>query len=191
MLKRHFGFDIDDTITDSVGAYISLLNEKFNKNIKAEDVKGRLCDMYGVPQSIIDEFFESFGNEIFKKLKPFPKSIETINKLYDDGHQITIITARPLTAYDTTISWLKERGVKYHDIHFDEEKAQLAKQIGIEFFFDDHPKIVEAMKKVGITSVFMEVPKNEKIFTSEGIYRVKNWDELYLLIEKFLQKGGK
>lgn len=191
MLKRHFGFDIDDTIADSVGTYIPLLNEKFNKNIKAEDVKGRLCYMYGVPQSIIDEFFESFGNEIFKKLKPFPKSVETINKLYDDGHQITIITARPLTAYDTTINWLKELGVKYHDIHFDEEKAQLAKQIGIEFFFDDHPKIVEAMKKVGITSVFMEVPKNKKIFTSEGIYRVKNWDELYLLIEKFLQKGGK
>jgi len=190
-LFRELGFDIDDTIADGVGFFVPQLNKHFNRDVKLEDVDGRFCDVYGIEQPLIDKFFKSFGNDIFKNLEAFPKVVECINKWYDEGYKITIITARPLEAKETTITWLAEKGVKYHELLFDEEKSQLAKERGIEIFVDDHPKVVEAMHNVGVTTLFMDIPKNRKNFTSEGIYRVKNWDEVYLTIEGLLKKGGK
>lgn len=54
--------------------------------------------------------------------KPWISAIESINKLYDQGHQIIIWTARGVK---TGINWkhttnkqLKEWGVKYHRVSF-------------------------------------------------------------------------
>lgn len=181
------GFDIDDTIADSVGYYLPLLNKKFNKSVTINDVDGRLTDVYNLPQYMLDEFFQSFGNEIFQDLVPFPKSVDTINKWYDNGQEITIITARPITAKETTENWLKKHGIKYHQIFFDEEKSKLAKSIGIEIFADDHPKVAEAMNDVGIRSLFMDVPKNLTTKTSENLLRVKNWSEVEEIIDKLIK----
>lgn len=184
------GFDIDDTIADGVGFFVPKLNSFFNRDVKLSDVDGRFCDVYGIPQIEIDEFFKSFGNDIFKNLETLPKVVDFINEWYDKGHQIIIITARPLEAKEVTVKWLSEKGIKYHEIFFDEEKSQLAKEKKIELFIDDHPIVVEAMFKAEIKTIFMDIPKNRKNFTSEGIYRVKNWDEAYLTIEGLLEKGG-
>jgi uncharacterized HAD superfamily protein len=181
------GFDIDDTIADSFSYYLPLLNEKFNKNITVNDVNGRLSDVYDIPKSLMDEFFKNFGNEIFEDLSPFPKSVETINKWYDEGHEIIIITARPLTAVERTKIWLKQNGIKYHELYFDEEKSNLAKDLNLNAFVDDYPKVVESMHKVGITTIFMDLPKNRKNSTSEGIIRVKDWNEVESTIEGLLK----
>lgn len=185
------GFDIDDTIADAMGFCIPRLNKHFNKNIKPEEVNGRYCDVYNIAQLEIDDFFKEFGNDIFEELDAFNNASNYINKWYNDGHEIVIITARPETARESTVNWLKENGVSYHDIFFDEEKSKLAKDLGIELFFDDHPKVVEAMKNVGIETIFMDLPKNREIQVSDGIYRVKNWEEAYIVIERFLERGGK
>lgn len=185
------GFDIDDTIADGVGFFVPQLNKHFNRDVKLEEIDGRFCDVYGIEQPLIDEFFKSFGNDIFKNLKPFPRVVECINKWYDEGHEIIIITARPIVAKEVTEEWLQKQGVKYHQIIFDEEKSQIAKELGIIAFVDDYPKVAEAMHKAEITTLFMDIPKNRKNFTSKGIYRVKNWDEVYLTIEGLLKKGGK
>lgn len=185
------GFDIDDTIADGVGYFVQKLNEHFDRNVKVEDVDGRFCDVYDIPQHKIDEFFKSFGNDIFKYLETFPKVVECINGWYDEGHNVTIITARPLEAKEVTEEWLSLKGIKYHELIFDEEKGQIAKEKGIEIFVDDHPKVVEAMFKAGVETIFMAIPKNRNNFTSEGIYRVKNWDESYSVIEGLLKKGDK
>lgn len=191
MIKK-LGFDIDDTIADSVGLSVSLLNEYFDRDVKLEDVDGRFCDVYGIDQSLIEEFYKKYSDTIFRNIGTMPNAVEYINKWYDEGHEIVIITARPEEeAKEVTVNWLKEKGIKYHQLHFNEEKSVLAKEIGLDLFVDDFPKIAEAMFEKEITTLFMDLPKNRKNFTSSGIYRVKNWDEAYLVIEGFLKEGGK
>jgi uncharacterized HAD superfamily protein len=48
--------------------------------------------------------------------KPQPGAIEGVNRLYDDGHTIIIFSARTWMEYEMTSHWLKEHGIKYHQL---------------------------------------------------------------------------
>ena len=56
----------------------------------------------------------------YKNSKPIKKRIEYINKYYDEGHSITIYTARgtlsKINYYDLTKSQLDSWGVKHHSL---------------------------------------------------------------------------
>ncbi len=70
----------------------------------------------------IDEtIFKTEGMD-YKESKPIKKNIEIVNKLYDDGHDITIWTARGTVSgldwSDLTTKQLKKFGVKYHNLEF-------------------------------------------------------------------------
>lgn len=45
-----------------------------------------------------------------------PKAKETINQLYDEGHTIIIYSARTWMEFEMTTHWLKENGIKYHQL---------------------------------------------------------------------------
>jgi len=48
--------------------------------------------------------------------KPKEDVVESINKLYDDGHTIIIYSARTWMEYEMTVAWLKNYGVKFHQL---------------------------------------------------------------------------
>lgn len=56
----------------------------------------------------------------YKLAKPIQKNINKINKLYDEGHQITYWTARGTVTkidwYEVTKKQLKKWGCKYHKL---------------------------------------------------------------------------
>lgn len=47
---------------------------------------------------------------------PKPGAVESINALYDAGHTIIIYSARTWMEYEMTTAWLKQQGVKYHQL---------------------------------------------------------------------------
>jgi len=46
----------------------------------------------------------------------FPDALETINRWYDEGHEITFFTARTLEHKEMTEAWLQKHGFKYHGV---------------------------------------------------------------------------
>lgn len=48
--------------------------------------------------------------------KPVKKAVESVNRLYDEGHIIIIYTARMWIEYEMTHHWLTENGVKFHQL---------------------------------------------------------------------------
>jgi len=69
----------------------------------------------------------------YRNAKPIKNNIKIINKLFDKGHTIILLTAR---GYITKIDWqeltkaqLSEFGVKYHELHFGKPAA--------DFYIDD------------------------------------------------------
>ena len=47
---------------------------------------------------------------------PFVDNIAVINQLYDDSHTIILFSARGWNEYDMTLLWLKDHGVKFHQL---------------------------------------------------------------------------
>jgi len=63
----------------------------------------------------------------YKLAKPIQKNINKINKLYDEGHQITYWTARgtvtKINWFKTTENQLKKWGCKYHELSVGKKPA--------------------------------------------------------------------
>ncbi|MCT4223065.1 HAD family hydrolase [Elizabethkingia anophelis] len=48
--------------------------------------------------------------------KPLDHAIESVNKLYDQGHTIIIYSARTWMEYEMTMDWLSRYNVKFHQL---------------------------------------------------------------------------
>jgi hypothetical protein len=48
--------------------------------------------------------------------KPIENAVESINRLYGEGHIIIIYSARTWMEYEMTVDWLSKHGVKYHQL---------------------------------------------------------------------------
>lgn len=182
------GFDIDDTVADGNRYFVKALNEYFNKDLKYEDVRGRLNVCYGVDQSVLDEFFKNLGDKFLTELKPIDGAVDSINKLYDAGHQIIFITARHENNNEATKRWLAEHNFKYHKLIHSETKVQECLDEKIDLFVDDHPTVIQNISKVNIPSIFVDLPKNVDIAMPRSIYiwRAKDFNEINKCIEKIL-----
>ncbi|MBL7813064.1 MAG: HAD hydrolase family protein [Bacteroidetes bacterium] len=47
---------------------------------------------------------------------PLPGAIQSINKLYSEGHTIILYTARTWAEWEITRHWLQTHGVQYHQL---------------------------------------------------------------------------
>jgi hydroxymethylpyrimidine pyrophosphatase-like HAD family hydrolase len=61
--------------------------------------------------------------ENYLRAKPDHEAIKKINKLWDEGHEVHIYTARPSQDKTVTIKWLLNNGVKFTQIIFDKFRA--------------------------------------------------------------------
>ena len=48
--------------------------------------------------------------------KPKDNAVESINKLYGEGHIIIIYTARTWMEFEMTTHWLQSNGIQYHQL---------------------------------------------------------------------------
>jgi len=105
--------------------------------IIAVDIDGVLCDDL---------------HEKFPKAKAIKENINIINKLYDDGHHIMILSSRGKLenklefAKKITIKQLKDWGVKYTSINWDQPFFDLG--INDKMFQSTHG-LKKAFEKIG------------------------------------------
>lgn len=77
-------------------------------------VKNYLIDIDGT----ITEDIPNEEPERMMSALPYPGVIDTINKWYDEGHQICFFTSRTEDLREITEEWLEKFGFKYHSILF-------------------------------------------------------------------------
>lgn len=89
------------------------LEHKNNVSPVLQDgIKNYLIDIDGT----ITEDVPNEQPERMATCKPFPDALETINKWYEEGHQICFFTSRTEEHREVTTEWLNRYGFKYHSI---------------------------------------------------------------------------
>lgn len=48
--------------------------------------------------------------------EPKQEAVDRVNRLYEEGHTIIIYSARTWMEWEMTTAWLKDHGVKYHQL---------------------------------------------------------------------------
>ena len=80
--------------------------------ILPEGIKNYLIDIDG---TICDDI-PNEEPERMVTCEPFPDALATINKWYDEGHQICFFTSRTEDLREITETWLNKHGFKYHSV---------------------------------------------------------------------------
>ena len=76
------------------------------------DIKNYLIDIDGT----ITDDVPNEEPERMVTCEPFPDALATINKWYDEGHQICFFTSRTEDLREITETWLNKHGFKYHSV---------------------------------------------------------------------------
>jgi len=89
----------------------------------------------------------------YENLKPYPKAVEAINKLHEEGHKIIFYTARFMgrtnndviethkQGYDFTKNQLESWGLKFHELHMGKPRGDIIIDDRSVFFKPDWKEI--------------------------------------------------
>jgi uncharacterized HAD superfamily protein len=102
-----------------------------------DGIKNYLIDIDGT----ITEDVPNEQPERMATCEPFEDARETINKWYDEGHQICFFTSRTEEHREVTTEWLNRHGFKFHSILFGKPRG------GNYHWIDNH--LVKATRYTG------------------------------------------
>ena len=105
--------DFDDCLCETARSFSKLAKEMFGKNVPYEDIRYFELDR---SFDLNDEQYEQFmirGHqpEILLSYEETPGASEVINEWLACGHEVSVITGRPFSAYEPSRSWLDNHGL--------------------------------------------------------------------------------
>lgn len=176
--KLTFGIDIDGTLTDP-NYFIQHLNKHFKVNIDFNEMRVyNYRELYNVTEEEMRAFFTGEGKDTMFSAQLQESAKETVLELAE-SHNVHIITARNLEIHDRTRIWLDSVGLRSIELHSlgTPDKRQVAKELGCDFFFEDHPTASVQIADSGINVLLMDAPYNRDSI-HENIVRVFDWKDI-------------
>ncbi len=183
------GIDLDGVVADFTSGWISRYNQEFDAEIDPASVTfwdgihklTHFADMaeFWHWSSDVD------GASIFRHLEPYDGAIEALNTLFDEGHEIVILTHKPRFAISDTFAWLAEHGLKSREVHLIERKWD----IDCDLYIDDADHNLEAYVHYRPDRLICRYvqPWNSP---REHVIDIAEWTDLFSLVEKSLDRGG-
>ena len=105
--------DFDDCLCETAKHFSLLVEDLFGKRVPYEDIK--YFDLQRSFSLTEDEYehmmIQGHTPEVLLSYEETPGAIRTINSFIDCGHNVSIITGRPSSAYEASREWLDEHGL--------------------------------------------------------------------------------
>ena len=183
----NIGIDLDDVVYDT-SAEVEKEIEKANNprllDFKVQLMRGALSEM----PSDVAQFLKDTIISYTSNAKPIKNATDTLKKLRDEGHIITIITARSDAirdgVVDTTLESLKkygiDKGILYDKIIFEgANKGDVCEKEKIDLFVDDSPINCMHVRERGINVLAFKSGITADAIDQTDLPSVSSWDELY------------
>lgn len=141
-----FIFDIDDTVskTGECGKkYILDFFAEHNLPYKLQKENSKYPnEQFDWSYEEANKWYKEHGDDMILSLPCFEGTVETINKLYNEGHEIIFATARSTDWYctpvETTRKWLKKNNIKYNKLYTGRmDKEKICEIENANVFVDD------------------------------------------------------
>jgi 5'(3')-deoxyribonucleotidase len=187
-MKIRVGVDLDEVLAKFVSSLLSYYNHLSGKNISMEDIKSYNLWENGVGKSgeetikIVDDFFES---REYDKIEPIDGAIESIREL-SEKYDLFIITSRDKKTEGKTRRFLQEHfnGTRLElifsgDFHNEQgkSKAEICKELGIEYLIEDNYKYAENAASQGIKTFLFTRRWNRDLLNGRST-RVNDWGQI-------------
>lgn len=165
--RKVMGYDLDGVIF-SMKKAIEYTNEKLGTNFKLDAMEA--IDYELVYYATMDE---NIQRKIIRESTPNQKMVEDLAEEHLNGSEIVLITARHVQYAKETIESLNRFRIYYDRIYFTEQKLPLIIGLDIDWFYDDKPETIAAIKrhKIRTKAVLVSAPYNRE--ATEYDYRYK------------------
>lgn len=196
MIELRIGIDIDGCINNQHDFVVNYGTKYISDNKLPYDIKvldsENSTEIFGWNEEIAHDFWENYRQLLVKNIRPFCS--EVINKLYNEGNEIFIITARyngdPWwdsknrdNAEDITINTLKEQNIKYTKIIFSKDKPKIIKAYNIDVMLEDNINNIDKISS--IIPVFVFHNSYNSNLEKTNLTRCYSWYDFYNKIHKF------
>ncbi|MFK4783645.1 hypothetical protein [Lactococcus petauri] len=166
--RKMMGYDLDGVIF-SMKKAIEYTNQKLGTNLNIETMEAIDYDL--IYYATMDEDIQ---RKIIRESTPNRKMVEDLAEEHLNGAEIVLITARHVSYAKETIQSLNRFGIYYDKIYFTEEKLPLIIGLDIDWFYDDKPETIAAIKnhKVRTKAVLVSAPYNRGATDYDYRYKV-------------------
>ena len=185
-----FGFDIDDTLIDLRKHAFNIYNQKLGKNVSLDQFTNlkrvEIHELFDMTDEQGSEMWKSSLEDIYYTDCPvYPNALETLLELDQQGHEIYYITARPKEHGERTKEWMKAQGFPVQDDRFfygmqDGEKIEIIKHLGLDYYFDDKPDVVNTLLKEENLKVILKDQSYNRHLT---FTRLVDWTDIQQILE--------
>ncbi|RTK94256.1 hypothetical protein EKI60_04440 [Candidatus Saccharibacteria bacterium] len=194
MKRKTIAVDLDDVLAYSAAAFVAYSNKQWGTTLEVDDFTEHWAEMWGISiEETLKRRDRIYKDRVQVELDVMTDAKEALTRLADRFNLI-IVTARPLVLQKGTLEWLDQyyKGV-FSDVHFagiwdtdtDHEaankmtKAKIIKELGADYFIDDHPKHCFAVAAEGVPTVlFGDYKWSRGLTLPDGVTRVANWAEV-------------
>ena len=106
--------DFDDCLCETGRYFSGLVAEMFGKEIPYEDIRYfNLQRSFSLTDAQYEQMMiEAHKPEALLSFAETPGASQTINEWLDSGHDVSIITGRPYSAFTPSREWLNRHGLK-------------------------------------------------------------------------------
>ncbi|MFK4890141.1 hypothetical protein ACI1TF_03995 [Lactococcus petauri] len=166
--RKVMGYDLDGVIF-SMKKAIEYTNQKLGTNLNIETMEAIDYDL--IYYATMDEDIQ---RKIIRESTPNRNMVEDLAEEHLNGAEIVLITARHVSYAKETIESLNRFGIYYDKIYFTEEKLPLIIGLDIDWFYDDKPETIAAIKnhKVRTRAVLVSAPYNRGATDYDYRYKV-------------------
>jgi len=121
---------------------------------------------------------DTHSDEAIAGARPYPHAVEIVNRWYDAGHSIHVMSHRAERSLAATRHWLDDIGLCRHELWCGHDKVARCRQIGIDLLIDDSPETLLRAVEVGIRAATLRHPWNEQVWSAPDIVSAADWPEL-------------
>ena len=198
--------DYDDCLCETARSFSELAVEMFDKHVPYEKIRYFELDK---SFDLDEEQYERFlvrGHEpdVLLSYEETPGASAVINEWLALGHEVSIITGRPFSAYEPSRKWLDEHGFKNvrlyclnkygrdNPVYEDEYSLELEDYYKMDFDFavEDSPKafkFFDHFKDLRVL-VFDRPWNRECVFPGDNYTRCLGWEEIKNIVADATRK---
>ena len=112
--------DYDDCLCETARAFTVIAERLFGKKVPYEKVRFfNLQDSFGLTDEEYKEIMiEGHRPEILLSFEETPGASRVLNEWIDQGHEVSIITGRPFSSFETSREWLDRHGMQRVNMFF-------------------------------------------------------------------------
>lgn len=173
-------FDADDTSENLSEVWLALLNEKYGTAVTVDDIHDWDVSL-AFPCLTREQVYGALEwDELWRRLSPLPGSQRVLRRLYDEGHQLFMVSA---TGYRHCRPKMDAILSMFPFLDWDHVILTSRKQlIRGDVLIDDGPhNLVDG----DYARILFDRPYNRGFPDREaGCVRARGWDEVYAIIEE-------